>query len=121
MKKYAFLIYFFILLMFIIGCGFRPLNPQELINDNPGKYPDNYEQIVKDYLHEFLSDPYSIRDLNITQPYKSWYNVLGRATACYKGRVSFNAKNRMGGYVGKKVYLYIIRYGRVREFQEVRY
>lgn len=53
-------------------------------------------QIVKD-TRDFLVDPYSIRDAEIS--YVQFNNRSGLHWVCVKA----NAKNRMGGYTGRQV------------------
>lgn len=85
-------------------------------SDDLGPYPTNYEQIVKDYLHENLKDPYSVRDLAITAPVQAsaWTGLLysGELFA-WKTCVTYNAKNSFGAYIGLNSYGYYIRDGEV--------
>ena len=68
--------------------------------------PADYESVVNAYLHTVLFDPYSIQELKITAPEQvrtplhldDGTSAAGGWMSC----VSYNAKNRMGGYTGLK-------------------
>ena len=67
-------------------------------------FPSNYKQIIAQELRSRLFDPYSVRDAGITAP--KW-GVVGpiygeQHFVC----VRFNAKNRLGGYVGVEHWTY---------------
>jgi hypothetical protein len=71
--------------------------------NSPGPYPENYEALVNDWLRTSLYDPYSVRDLSITEPRqgRAWRGLLvGGPFNAWATCVTYNAKNRMGGYVG---------------------
>lgn len=72
-------------------------------SDDPGPFPDNYEVLIASYLKESLKDPYSVRDLSITQPIVTniWVGVQrGGNVKGWASCVSYNAKNSFGAYVG---------------------
>lgn len=110
------LIIFAIVLLF--GCGGMKARPEQV---SAGTYPSNYESIIKDHLQEALFDPDSLKDFSIDSPptlivltsgYPK-YDLL-RGQEVYECKyVWYNAKNRMGGYTGKKPHIYFIRQGRV--------
>jgi len=104
----------FFLAFFIFGCGpvksfvhFRPTHDELLTNDF-GPYPDNYQDIVKEIFENSLYDPYSavfkfskpLQVRRIVEPKYSWV-VCG----------TVNAKNRLGGYVGAKLFAVTIHDG----------
>jgi hypothetical protein len=84
---------------------------EQALSADYGPYPDNYEQIVKDYFSKFLFDPYSAvytfgtieRGYDRSNKLEFGWIVCG----------TINAKNRMGGYVGAKDYSVMIRYNQV--------
>jgi len=110
---------FFILSVFLLsGCGLKQPTPAELTSADYGTFPESYEQIVKDYMEKKLFDPYSAHfDFN-GSPNKGWQNSYGSFLYGWKGTVSINAKNRMGGYVGTKDYNYLIKNDMVYYMQE---
>ena len=71
---------------------------EEQYNPETGK-PVNHQLLVKEYLKQNLFDPYSIMDLEIKEITK----VRGQ-WAC---AVKYNAKNRSGGYVGLKHFIFM--------------
>ena len=89
--------------------------------NDPGPYPSDYQQIVKDYLHANLKDPYSVRDLEIGPPEQNsrWTGLLysGELYA-WRSCVAYNAKNSFGAYIGIKSYGYYIRNGEVVYWHE---
>jgi len=75
--------------------------------------PSNVRRLIETHLNNTLFDPYSVRDLKISSPKT---RVLTKdASGLSKGQritfvsVSYNAKNRLGGYTGKKNYSYVFR------------
>lgn len=77
------------------------------------KPPKRYRSTIQNYLNNSLFDPYSIRDLSISKPIKKM--LKDSLKGLKPGQiisivfVSYNAKNRFGGYTGKKKYGYIFR------------
>ena len=107
------------LILVFAGCASFPQYPtyEEFKEMSCGPYPDKYEKIVKDYLHKILFDPYSIQDLKITKPEKQAVLRYNKYECGYVSSVSFNAKNRMGGYVGVKQYYVVIEYNNIIIFE----
>jgi hypothetical protein len=72
-------------------------------SQNAGPYPDNYREIARGWLRSALVDPHSVQDLTISEPHLGtmWLGLLngGRAPG-WATCVTFNAKNRLGGYTG---------------------
>lgn len=101
------LIYLFVMIALVGGCAYmiRP-SPEQIAVADYGRYPDDYEQIAQNWINNTFFDPYSIRDLTIGIPEKRYFQdppILGGTTYYgYYISVTCNAKNRMGGYVGKK-------------------
>ena len=68
------------------------------------------------YFDDVLFDPYSAQ-YEFEFPQRYWFKESalagGRLYAGYLVRVSVNAKNRFGGYVGKKMYGFLIQDERI--------
>lgn len=81
-----------------------------------GSPPTDHEATVKKYFDGTLFDPYSAQ-YDFGSPQQFWVKDAplagGRISAGYMVRVSINAKNRYGAYVGKKMYGVIIKNDRV--------
>lgn len=91
-----------------------------------GQYPSDYEEIVHDWINRIFFDPQSVYDLTISKPVKAWIQEpapiefyiqnpshldFGKTYYSYRVSVTCNAKNRMGGYVGRKTFKLHIRNG----------
>ena len=95
----------------LIGCA---TTSSQIATADYGRYPANYEGIVQNWINSAFFDPYSIRDLRINPPKKYYLRPLfQRAYYGYRVRVSCNAKNRMGGYIGKEIRNLLIRNGMI--------
>jgi hypothetical protein len=72
---------------------------------NPGLPPSDYRQVLHSYINGNFFDPYSMRDVAISEP------VAGKMYSVYGWIVCLqaNAKNRMGGYVGLTKTAYLIK------------
>lgn len=77
-----------------------------------GEYPSNYEEIVKQHITGYLLDPESARFSDWKEPKKDWFRDRGLHFG-YRVCVRVNAKNRMGGYTGKKLTYLLIKNGRI--------
>lgn len=97
----------YIFLIFIVSCATIP-TPHEVETADYGVYPYAYQEVVKNFMSETLFDPYSAIYSNWQGPSKGWYGVSNRVSFGYRVCVKINAKNRMGGYTGGKVYFFII-------------
>ena len=104
------------------GCAAPRPTLQQAAAADYGVYPENYQEIIKAHLNETLFDPYSIRDLRMSKPEKGYaWGPVGRPPIYgYKCFVSFNCKNRMGGYIGKTMYYTLIRNGKIIVMEDVR-
>lgn len=90
----------------------RGVTPGQIATADYGPVPSNPEEIVRQHLNNFLVDPASLRDLEVGPPIKAYtagsiftdrgYVVARKGMFGYVVIVRYNAKNRMGGYVGKK-------------------
>jgi len=103
----------FIILVALVfsGCGGKRLTIEELRNSDFGPYPDNYEEIIKNYFHFKLFDPYSAQ-YTFGEPIKRYVRsgeIFGWGVC---GTV--NAKNRLGGYTGAEQFWVIISHGEIK-------
>lgn len=90
---------------------------QEAANADYGAYPDNYQEIIKNYLADLLFDPYSAVYSNWRGPLRGWSGGgFFQVAYGYRVCVDINAKNRMGGYVGKKLHYFVINNGRIIQY-----
>jgi hypothetical protein len=106
--KFRFLLPVMVLLL--VGCA-TAATPQ-----SRGPYPDNYLELARDWIRTTLFDPYSVRDLTISepQPGRAWRGILlGGPFDAWTTCMTFNAKNRMGGYTGLQTYVLWIVDGRI--------
>lgn len=111
--KYGILIMKFLLSAFVIlilsGCGATSPTKQQIDSANFGelKNKDFYMDYVYNDLKRNLIDPDSLR-LSCANPKKAWggrnndETIYGYGIFC-----KFNAKNRMGGYAGNKITIYL--------------
>ena len=105
---------------FFIGCAsVAEIPPEQKASADYGDYPDNYEQLIKDYFEVRLFDPYTA-NYKFSKPIKGYTRkapVVGGGIHefGYVVIVWINAKNRMGGYVGIKRYPMFIKNGVVSE------
>lgn len=83
--------------------------------DDYGQFPAEYERIVRDYYDLELVDPESVRYRAISEPrpveWRNNFSGLG-----YQVCVTFNARNRAGGYNGWRTQALLIRDGEVRDW-----
>ncbi len=98
------------LIVMLVGCATVP-SQEELSRLDYGPSPARYEETIKKYFDGVLFDPYSAH-YDFESP-RQWYVkdsplMGGQIFAGYLVRVGVNAKNRLGGYAGKKVYGFII-------------
>ncbi|HJZ06104.1 MAG TPA: hypothetical protein VJ327_09720 [Patescibacteria group bacterium] len=63
-----------------------------------------YEEIIEAYVKRTFYDPYSLRDVSISQPIQGHILSQQGWIVCFEA----NAKNRMGGYVGIQRGAYLI-------------
>ena len=86
------------------GCAtILPPSPDTIAKADYGTFPENYKELAQKWINETFFDPYSVRDLEISYPTKTFIRVpFDKTYYGYMIKVTCNAKNRMGGYVGKK-------------------
>lgn len=77
--------------------------------------PANYRQIAIEGVKSSFFDPYSIRDAEIAPPKRAAGPSLNEDgfTTPWVVCVRANAKNRMGGYIGKRASAFAINGGKV--------
>ena len=97
------------------ACSTGP-SKTEIANADYGSPPIQYEEIIKAYYAERLIDPTSPL-YTFDEPRKSWI----KSSAMYGTEQTFgwrvcgtvNAKNRMGGYTGRKPFFALFRDGQL--------
>jgi hypothetical protein len=95
----------------LVGCALlTPLRPssEEIFSADYGIYPDNYKEIVTSYISEYLIDPDSAKYSDWKEPSRNWYSNNNNIFYGYRVCVYVNAKNRLGGYGGKKLFYFLI-------------
>ena len=102
-------------LVILSGCA-TPPSQEQISSLDYGSQPQIYEATIKKHFDGVLFDPYSAH-YDFEPPQKYWVKdaplMGGKLYAGYFVRVGVNAKNRMGGYVGKKMYGFIIKDDRI--------
>lgn len=84
-----------------------------------GKYPNNYQALIKEFMNSVLKDPGSAQYSNFSKPRKEHAIADRRAIYGYSACVMVNAKNSFGGYTGAKQYWFFIHNGNVVRYQTV--
>lgn len=78
-----------------------------------GQPPKMADQIIKNYFDSVLKDPYSAVIKPYAKPTPYVHTVLWRKFAGYGTCYSVNAKNAYGGYVGERLYLFVLNNERI--------
>ena len=94
-------------------------HPKLLATADFGQYPENYEEIIKDYLRYYFAGLHGVNDLEIMKPKQSWYRAdeaMQQVIYGYETRVLFTPVNTMGGNSGNQKYYAFIRNDRVIKF-----
>jgi hypothetical protein len=97
--------------LFIVSCAAAP-TPEQIASADYGPAPQNPHVIAEEWVKNQLVDPYSAHFEHgpLVKGYTSMYrDVQYGWIQC--GTV--NAKNRMGGYVGRQAYFVTIRHNQV--------
>lgn len=117
-----------ILVLFALGmtgcASLPPPSAQELAvaDYGPEITPEYAEKKIVQYFGRILIDPYSAIYRNSTQVQKHWMrDRSGKFHYGYATGFAVNAKNRMGGYTGEKLYFIVFYKGEVFRVSEVRY
>jgi hypothetical protein len=96
----------------IMLAGCAAPSPSEMASADYGAYPDNYQEVVQNFMAATLKDPGSAQYNFIGGPMRAWNGLGGRAYG-YAVCVNINAKNSYGGYVGYHLNYFLIHDGRV--------
>ncbi len=99
--------------MILAGCALanKP-TPEQIAAADYGNYPDNYQEIIINYMLDRFYDPNPVYK-GWTPPVKAHAYDMNGAYYGYKTCVEANPKNRMGGYTGFKLYRFLIKNGGV--------
>ena len=104
-----------LILIHLGGCA-APPSSERVSRLNYGPPPQDYEVTIRKYFESVLFDPYSAH-YDFEPPQQMWLKDAplngGRLHAGHMVRVGVNAKNRFGGYVGKKMHGFIIKDERI--------
>jgi len=92
------LVAIFLLSLSLSGCA------SKWTLEGAGPYPDNYKEVVAAHVKQNYFDPYSLRDVQISEPTPGVFGMLQGYWVCFQ----CNAKNRMGGYIGMSRTGYLI-------------
>jgi len=105
------------------GCIHRGPTSEQLSQADYGSYPNDYREIIGDYIKDTFYDPYSVQDVSISSPQRGWYQETAFSDSVfgYKMTLSVNAKNRMGAYTGRKTYYVFIRNGTIMKVEDPQY
>jgi len=104
-------------LLFFIGCSFGP-SPEELASAYYGEYPENYEQVIRDFATRIAvdPDPNSVH-LKFEEPVKGYMqnqnDPFSKREFGWLVKTQINAKNRYGGYAGDRPWEFLIRDGQI--------
>ena len=95
-----------------------PPTNAEIAAANIGPYPDNYENLVKEWFTNNLKDSDSARYGCITKPNKTYsydfsYKYANNYNIVYLAMAEVNAKNSYGGYNGWTTYSFYIKNGQI--------
>ena len=104
MKKMMYLAF----LLVISQCAVSP-SPGDIVGANYGSYPENYQEIVKARMNIELLDPYTAKYHDWKGPSPGWIREpFSQPVYGWRVCVDVNAKNRMGGYVGRQQHFFLI-------------
>jgi len=98
-----------------VGSGFYKPTEEEKASADYGPFPENYQELVKQYMQTQLKDPESARYRFEMKPYKGNTSAKSKEKVvyCWKVATYINAKNSYGGYTGEKLDFFEVRNGRV--------
>ena len=100
----------FLLPLFLAGCATKGVSKNEMQNAYYGQKPNEQEKIgiITEYVKNNLIDPDSLK-LRCSSPRKGWARPFNRdpVTFGYVFACGVNAKNRMGGYSGERLYVFL--------------
>lgn len=111
------ILFVFLFATILTGCAAsssltHPIEPTKeyLSNYDYGQPPVNYKKTIEEYVKSMLIDPDSAQITHYSIPSKDWLsdNDIGGNT--YTGWLvcaDINAKNKFGGYAGRKLYTFV--------------
>ncbi len=115
MKK----LYFVLLCLFLSSCArgivpipetFMPERYSGIVSENEyGKYPENYQKILKDYLINNLLNQSDAKIEFVNQPSRLSIEQMGDVYHGYRVCLSINSRNNKNIYTGYKTHLFIIK------------
>ena len=97
----------FTAILLISACA-DPQQNQNSLTSDWGPYPENYQDIIKNYMQNRLFDPESALYNWYGLPFPARSSSYGNIKYGYQMKVGINAKNRMGGYTGEQIYYFFI-------------
>lgn len=99
--------------LLVAGCA-TPISPKDIANADYGSPPKDYKKVIEKEIGTQLLDPYSAQ-YEFSQPSKGYTKaspLFGTSQVFgYKVCGTVNAKNRMGGYVGRVPFFTLFRNG----------
>lgn len=108
MKRTAFLL---LVVFCLSACASQ--GATQLASNTPP--PEGYRETIAAHVSQNFFDPYSVRDASISSPLrntqKMYWNVFEAKPDWYVC-MKANAKNRMGGYTGQTLDIYMFQNGR---------
>jgi hypothetical protein len=110
---------FSVVVLMLFGCAaMNKPSPEQITNADYGGYPADYQQVIQDRLSKTMYDPYSAVFTNWRGPSKGYiYDITGVYYG-YRVCVDVNGKNRLGGYVGSRPFLFIIKNNEIIKAEE---
>jgi hypothetical protein len=104
-----------LVLFSLSNCAVRP-SPEQIASADYGTYPENYQEIIKNYYSKVLSDPHGV--YTYENPTRAWDSLGGLIfgwAVCGK----FNGKDRSGVHVGVRSFYVLIRDNKIqREYRD---
>ena len=116
MKHVLFSVISILFFLSLVSCAHKP-SSEQIRNANYGSYPSNYQKIVSEYMDKALIDPTSPLYSDWIGPSRGYIYDFTGSYFGYRVCVNINAKNRMGGYTGRKLHLFVINNSKVINWQ----
>lgn len=109
---------FFVLAKALAFAWILLLGKPAIALQDTGPLPENYKDIILNYLEYFLVDPDSVKDLTFHPPIEVnqkdlYFKPETERLIFWKVCVTFNAKNKFGGYTGLEAYMFEFQYGEI--------
>ena len=107
----------FLLASAVTWCGCVAPSKEKWASADCGLPPLDTAALVRNWMRDTLVDPQSVQDLEISEPERGALQrglVHGGGYVFgWRSWVTFNAKNRMGGYVGRTTHVFLFRNGAI--------